>query len=74
VLVDSDFHEPILERITTWASYGISGGLTVSGMTSQELYWLFGIFLGSATYLTNLYFKIKSLQLQNEANKKEIDK
>ena len=61
-----------MERVPSIATYAASGGAIIFGLTANELYALVGLFLAAATFVTNLWFKYKGLQLQRDFYKLEL--
>ena len=58
------------EKITTGASYMTSGGLVLGGLAINDWVAIVGIALGVATFVVNLIYKHKHLELERRRDEK----
>ena len=56
------------EKINEQASYGVSAVTTAVGLTVNEWVAIGGLMIGVATFLTNLWYKRKMLEIQHKAS------
>ena len=56
------------EKINEQASYGVSAVTTAVGLTVNEWVAIGGLMIGVATFLTNLWYKRKMLEIQRKAS------
>ena len=57
-------HDVVMERATSVAAYGTSGGMAVTGFTLQEWYGLIGLIFMALTFVINVYYRRKTYQHQ----------
>ena len=57
------------DKISTGASYVTSGSLVIGGIAVSDLAIIIGTVLGIATFVVNLVFKYKHLEIERKRNK-----
>lgn len=70
-------HDVVMERATSIAAYGTSGGMAVTGLTLQEWYGLIGLVFMAMTFVINIYYRRKTylhqVFMQEKALREESD-
>ena len=66
-------HDVVMERATSIAAYGASGGIAVTGFTMQEWYGLIGLIFMAMTFVINVYYRRKTYQHQVFMQQQAVD-